>query len=248
MMTKYSSSDRISALADVQISRLEAALRHEEKLALMGRITASVIHEILNPAEAIGNLVYLIANNSDDPELIKSLSKQIEEQLLRIRYVSRHTLSYFRESPQRLNSDLIPLVETAIRYHGTMLLERKIEIRRQLPESVNAAIYPGDFLQIVSNLLRNSIDALESGGTICLRVRNSKGKVRFTIADNGCGIPGHLRPRLFEPFQTTKTETGNGLGLWICKSAIERHRGRIAWRSSTDPRTHGTIFCVSFAN
>lgn len=231
-----------------QLIRLEGALRQSEKLALIGRISASVMHEINNPAEAIGNLIYLIAQNADKPELVKSLSGQVEEQLLRIRYVARQTLSYFRESPQRQNTDLVALIETAIRFHEPLLSKRSVKIARQMPPGLTVAIYPGDFLQVVSNLLRNAIEAVEVRGTLCIRARNSGNIVRMTIADNGCGIPHHLRSRLFEPFQTSKAEVGNGLGLWICKVVVERHGGRIAWRTSTEPKTHGTVFSVSIAS
>jgi signal transduction histidine kinase len=227
---------------------LEAALQRNEKLVLVGRVAASVMHEINNPAEAIANLTYLISNNASDPALVQSLAAQIEEQLIRIQYVTRQTLSFFREAPLKQKTDVVAVIETALRFHDRGLRNKRINLRMQIPDRLIALIYPGDILQLICNLLGNAIEAVDEAGALCIRLRSSHGFVRLTISDNGCGIPGNLRTRLFEPFQTTKAEQGNGLGLWICKSVAERHGGHISWRSSNTEMRHGTTFSVSLAS
>lgn len=231
-----------------KVLRLEDALRRSEKLALIGRWTASIMHEINGPAEALTNLVFLIEQNAADVELVKALSRQAEEQLARLRYAARQTLSYFRDSPQRQNTDLVALVETAIRFHKPALARKRIDLRKRLPPSLVAPVYPGDILQLLANLLGNAIDAIEDSGALCIRLRSGAGKIRITIADSGCGIPASLRPLLFEPFRSSKANSGNGLGLWICKTIAEKHQGRIAWRSSTANPGHGTTFSVLLAS
>jgi signal transduction histidine kinase len=237
-----------NAESSPELELLKVALRKSEKHALVGRLAASVMHEINNPAEAIGNLNYLIAHNADNPELVISFSRQVEEQLLRIRYVSRQTLSFFKEYPQRQDTDLVALVDTVIRFHEPSLVKRKIRLQRQVPDTLVVAVFPGDFLQLVSNLVSNAIDAVPIGGVLCIRLRRVRERVRLTIADNGSGIPRHLRSHLFEPFETSKADAGNGLGLWICKTVAERHGGHLAWRSNTEPKTHGTTFSLSIAS
>ena len=234
--------------SEEEIRNLEAALRRNEKLALVGRIAASVMHEINNPAEAITNLVYLISTSADNPEMVRSLAGQVDEQLVRIQYAARQTLSFFRENPHRQNTDLVSVVETAVRFHMAALANKRIEVRKQMPSTLVASIYPGDFLQLVSNLLGNAIDAISDGGSLCMRMRASSSNIRLTIADNGCGISHALQSHLFEPFQTGKAENGNGLGLWICKSIADRHGGRISWRTNTTQEKHGTTFSVSLAS
>jgi signal transduction histidine kinase len=231
-----------------ELELLKAALRRSEKQALAGRLTASVMHEINNPAEAIGNLVYLIAQNADNPEFVISLSRQVEEQLLRIRYASRQTLSFFKEYPLRQDTDLVALIDTVIRFYTPSLAERKIRLQMQVPDKLIVAVFPGDFLQLVSNLVGNAIDAIPIGGVLCIRLRRLRQKVRLTVADNGSGIPRHLRSHLFEPFETGKADTGHGLGLWICKTVAERHGGHLSWRTNTEPETHGTTFSLSIAS
>jgi signal transduction histidine kinase len=229
---------------DERTLRLETALRRSEKLAMAGRLAASVMHEINNPSQAIADLVYLIAKEADHPELVRARAVQIEEQLVRIQYIARQTLSFFRDTPQIQTKDLVPLVETALRYHAALLEEKRIEVRKELPDRLIGAIYPGDFLQLVSNLVRNAAEALPAGGMLCVRLRASGANGRLTVADNGRGIPPRIRTRLFEAFQSDKAEAGNGLGLWICKTIVEKHGGQIHWRSSTEGKARGTAFSV----
>jgi signal transduction histidine kinase len=139
---------------------------------------------------------------------------------------------------------LIPLVETALRYHSVLVEEKRIQVRKELPDRLIGSIHPGDFLQLVSNLVRNSAEALPVGGTLCLRLRASGTNARLTVADNGRGIPLHIQARLFEAFQSDKAEGGNGLGLWICKTIVDKHAGQIHWRSSTEGEGRGTAFSV----
>jgi signal transduction histidine kinase len=209
---------------------------------MAGRLAASVMHEINNPSQAIADLVYLIGKEADHPELVRAYAAQIEEQLVRIQYIARQTLSFFRDTQQSQTKDLVPLVETAIRYHSGVLDEKHITLRKKMPDVLLGSIFPGDFVQLVSNLVRNAAEALPIGGTLCVRLRALGGMGRLTVADNGRGIPPAIQARLFEAFQSDKAEAGNGLGLWISKTIVEKHGGQIRWRSST----HGTTFTVLF--
>jgi signal transduction histidine kinase len=202
------------------------------------------MHEINNPSQAIADLVYLIEKEADHPEKVRARAVQIEEQLVRIQYIARQTLSFFRDTPQPQAKDLVPLVETALRYHSSLLEEKKIQVRKELPDRLVGEVFPGDFLQLVSNLVRNSAEALPVGGALRLRLRASGANSRLTVADNGRGIPQRIKARLFEAFQSDKAESGNGLGLWICKNIAEKHGGQIQWHSSTEGKARGTAFSV----
>jgi signal transduction histidine kinase len=225
--------------------RLEMALRRSEKLAMAGRLAASVMHEINNPSQAIADLVYLIGKDADHPERVRAHAVQIEEQLVRIQYIARQTLSFFRDAPRSQTKDLVPLVEAALRYQSALLAEKNIQVRKELPDILVASVYPGDFLQLVSNLVRNAAEALPAGGALCVRLHALSAQARLTVADGGRGISMPIQARLFEAFQSDKSESGNGLGLWICKTIVDKHGGSIRWRSSTEGKTHGTTFAVS---
>jgi signal transduction histidine kinase len=229
---------------DERTLRLETALRRSEKLAMAGRLAASVMHEINNPSQAIADLVYLVAKDADRPELVRAHAALIEEQLVRIQYIARQTLSFFRDTPRTQTKDLVPLVDTALRYHASLLQEKLIQVRKEMPDILLGSVYPGDFLQLVSNLVRNAAEALPAGGKLCVRLKASGGNARLTVADNGRGIPRAIQARLFEAFQSDKADAGNGLGLWISKTIVEKHGGRIHWRSSIKPATQGTTFSL----
>jgi signal transduction histidine kinase len=231
---------------DERTLRLETALRRSEKLAMAGRLAASVMHEINNPSQAIADLVYLIAKEADHPERVRAHAAQIEEQLVRIQYIARQTLSFFRDTQQGQTKDLVPLVEMAIRYHAGVIGEKHIKLRKEMPDTMIGSVFPGDFVQLVSNLVRNAAEALPVGGTLCVRLRAVRGMGRLTVADNGRGIPSAIQARLFEAFQSDKAEAGNGLGLWISKTIVEKHGGQIRWRSSTHGRARGTTFTILF--
>jgi signal transduction histidine kinase len=230
--------------AEDRTLRLEVALRRSEKLAMAGRLAASVMHEINNPSQAIADLVYLIGKDADYPERVRAHAVQIEEQLVRIQYIARQTLSFFRDAPRSQTKDLVPLVETALRYHSALLEEKHIQVRKELPDILVASVYPGDFLQLVSNLVRNAAEALPAGGALCVRLRALGADARLTVADGGQGISLPIQARLFEAFQSDKAEAGNGLGLWICKIVVDKHGGSIRWRSSTEGKTRGTTFSI----
>jgi signal transduction histidine kinase len=90
---------------------------------------------------------------------------------------------------------------------------------------------------------------MPSGGTLRIRVRHigegsPRPRTRVSIADTGSGIPVELRDKVFEPFVSTKGDTGTGLGLWVSKEIIENHFGSLRVRSSTDEECHGSVFSI----
>ena len=230
-----------------QLRIAQEALQRSERLALAGRFSGAIMHEINNPLEAITNLVYLAKLEAHDPERVKSLAKQAEEQLELVRAIARQTLEFYREQRTPHDVDLVELLEAALRIHTKSLLEKQVDIRRSLPEKLVIQGNSGELLEVLSNLIVNALEALSRRGTLYLRARMGQEEAHITVADNGCGIPEEIRGNLFTPFWTGKSESGTGLGLWLSKSLIEKHRGRIRWRSSVGPGRSGTTFRVSLA-
>lgn len=228
-----------------RVRNLLEELRRREKQDLAGRIAASIIHEINNPLEAITNLLYLALCQADDPGRVRSYLMTAEEQLSHLREIAQQTLSLSRETPVPSPTDLVGVIDTVLRLHAGILTAKDVQLRRQLPLTLVIAIYPGDFVQLISNLVRNAVEALPYGGSLCIRLRSFPDRIRLTIADNGCGIPSSFHPRIYKAFETSKMESGNGLGLWLCKSIVDKHSGRISFRTSVKPEASGTTFSVS---
>jgi signal transduction histidine kinase len=109
--------------------------------------------------------------------------------------------------------------------------------------------FEGEIRQVLSNLVNNAFDAMNSaGGNLYLRTRlghnwkNGDPGIVITVADTGAGMDPQTLARVFDPFFTTKGITGTGLGLWVSREIVNRHRGQLRVRSSNSPQCHGTVF------
>jgi signal transduction histidine kinase len=128
---------------------------------------------------------------------------------------------------------------------------KAIDIRTEIRGDFEIYAASDEIRLLITNLVNNSIDAVAPGGQILVRASpaaqwraNRRFGVRITVADTGSGIAPEVRSELFEPFFTTKKEVGTGLGLWLCKGIVERHRGSIRLKSSTAPGKSWTVFSV----
>lgn len=233
-----------------QRKKAEQALRTTERLASVGRLAATVAHEINNPLEAITNLIFLARNVDSHQDCLKYLA-MAEEELERVSHLTKQTLGFYRETQGATGVRLGEIVSSLLSVFAPKMRNRSIALYPEIDDSLEVQAIPGEIRQVVANLIGNSIDALNAGGQIRVRVAPAtlwdggrRRGVRLTIADTGCGIPAKVRTRLFEPFFTTKKDVGTGLGLWISKSIVENHQGVIQVRSSTAPGKSGTVFSI----
>ncbi len=233
-----------------QQKRAENALRTTERLASVGRLAATVAHEINNPLEALTNLIYL-AKNAAVRNDVRGYLADAEEELARISELTKQTLGFYRETRGVTNVRLGPLTMSLLSVFSSRAQSRGIELRPEVRDDTEFYGVPGEIRQVVANLVSNSIDAVNTGGVIRIRVSAAtqwKGGrrpgVRLTVGDTGSGIPKAARPQIFEPFFTTKSDVGTGLGLWVCKNIVENHGGSIQVRSSVTPEHSWTVFSV----
>ncbi|WP_263417985.1 PAS domain S-box protein [Terriglobus albidus] len=232
-----------------QEKKTERALRMTERLASVGRMAATVAHEINNPLEAVTNLVYL-AKSSAIREDVQKYLNSIDEELERIAHLTRQTLGFYRESKAPSVVRIGPMLDSLVSFFGARARKRGIEILSEIRRDPEIYAVAGEIRQVITNLVSNSIDAVGSQGLIRIRIdatrlhSNGSSAVRITVADSGPGIPFSLRSKLFEPFFTTKTDVGTGLGLWVCTNIVNRHHGSIRVKSNTTPGKSWTVFCV----
>lgn len=233
-----------------QRKKAEEALRTSEKLASVGRLAATVAHEINNPLAAVVNLIYLIKKDPGLPAGVKQYVTMAEEELARIGSLTRQTLGFYREERGAVLVRLGELSQAIVTVFLPKAANKSIHLSLQVRSDPEIQAFKGELRQLIANLLGNSIDAVPQNGSIVLRVRAAKagnrrgGGVRLTIADSGPGIPDAIRARIFEPFFTTKQDVGTGLGLWICKNIVEKHKGSLRLRSSTTPGHSWTVFSI----
>lgn len=233
-----------------QYALAQAALLRSEKLAVTGRLAASIAHEINNPLEAVTNILYLMHGNLS-PEQRKQYLADAEQELARVTEITKQTLRFYREPSQPTATDVSTVLDSVLRLHGSRLKAAGIHVNREIPSGTATVLStPGELRQILANIIGNATDAMRHGGCLRIRIANRKqsqpggGCVRLTIADNGTGISPDVLPTIFEPFVTTKGETGTGLGLWVTSEIIKKNGWKIRVRSSRNPGHRGTVFSL----
>jgi signal transduction histidine kinase len=235
----------------LQYARAQEALIRSEKLAITGRLAASIAHEINNPLEAVTNLLYLM-RASPDPQTLDRYLREADQELARVTEITKQTLRFYREPNKLAETDVGSVVESVLALYHSRLRSSNVTVESELPTTaIRVLSSAGELRQILANLIGNAIDAMRLGGRLRIRVSHEKASrqdgldgTRLTISDSGPGIPSDLLPRIFEPFVSTKGETGTGLGLWVTHEIVRRNRWRISVRSSTEAAHRGTTFTL----
>jgi signal transduction histidine kinase len=234
----------------VERRKTEAALRLSEKLAVAGRLAASIAHEINNPLEAVFNLLYLISQSSSLEES-KNYTQTALNEVERISEIVTQTLRFHREQVKPVMVQVPEIVDSALVLYHARLKSAQIVVERDFRECPPILASAGELRQVIVNLVANAADAMGRGGRLIIRVadtqehRNGARRgIRLTIADTGSGIQPDIKGRLFEPFVSTKGNKGTGLGLWVSSEIVRRHGGTIQVKSSALSPDTGTVFSV----
>jgi PAS domain S-box-containing protein len=222
---------------------LQVAMLRAEKLASVGRLAATIAHEINNPLESLTNLLYLI-HSSTDLDSIRMFAETAERELARASHVTKQSLSFARQSENRRATELAPLIREMAAIYNNRLSSKNISLQYRFRDGAKVWGNPSDLQQMISNLLVNAVDAEKEGGRINIRVTDlrSRDAVRILVSDDGTGISRADMKRLFQPFFTTKKDIGTGLGLWVCRQIAQSHGGTIRVRSRLG---QGTMFAVT---
>jgi signal transduction histidine kinase len=238
-----------ASLEVTQQRKAELALLQSEKLAVVGRLASSIAHEINNPLESVTNLLYLAETSTSIEEAMPYI-QTAEIELRRASAITTQTLRFHKQatSPQEIEPS--ELVASVLSVYQGRIVNTGVQVQRSSRATRRIRCFEGEIRQVLSNLISNALDAMPGGGVLCVREREAtnwrtgeKG-VDIIIADTGHGMPRSVVSRLFNPFFTTKGIIGTGLGLWVSKEIVERHRGTLHVRS-TDSRTpHGTVFTL----
>ena len=238
---------------DVTKARLaEEALRRSEKLAAVGQLASAIAHEINNPLEAVVNLLYLM-RTADTLEDARSYALLAEGEVTRVADITQQTLRFHRHTSVMGPVDLESMIPAVLRLYSARFASRKVKLNTRLRKTGKPMLLEGDMRQVLNNLIRNAYDAMPKGGDLHVRLREAVcllsgiPGVRITVADTGTGFLPQMREHLFEPFHTSKEVVGTGLGLWISKGIVDKHRGRLQMRSRLmEDRTegYGTVFSM----
>jgi PAS domain S-box-containing protein len=221
---------------------LESA-RRSEKLAAAGRLAATIAHEINNPLEAATNLVYL-AKHSQCPDEAGQYLDGVDRELARAAHITRKTLGFYRDSAKPAAVNLAAMLQELLAIYSGRIRSKHIRAEVNCPPDLETVALRGELVQIVSNLISNAIDAVDTGGLLRITVKQEGKGIKLEVEDNGAGIPAENQKKIFEPFFTTKQNIGTGLGLWVVKDLIEKQGGTISVFSPSDGYNGGTRFSV----
>lgn len=239
-------SEKVLVLSDFTDRKLaEDAMRTAEKLAATGKLANAIAHEINNPLEAITNLLYLARHSAEIP-VIQDLLERATTELERIARITRQTLAFHRDTERPVAIDIRELLADVVSLYEASCTSRHVGLILDARPVPRIHGYPGQLNQVFGNLIRNASDAAPANSTVVVRVRPaaSGSGARVSIHDRGPGIPLHVREKMFDPFFTTKELKGSGLGLWVSRRIIAKHKGIIRFRSSDCAGRSGTTFGV----
>lgn len=247
--------------------RIAKQLVQAEKLAALGRLSASLAHEINNPLQAIHNSVYLLLTRSLTEEKRQRYLKMTREEIERLISIVQRMLDFYRPSREGMRpADVDEILDAVLTLTETQMAEQGVRLIRQRAGQLPRVFAISNHLkQVCFNLIFNALEAMPDGGELRVKTavledgaapdiegfvtvlaggtaeRAGRAMVLIEISDTGSGIPTQDLPKIFEPFFTTRTK-GTGLGLAVSYSIIEQHHGDLAVRSAVG---EGTTFRIA---
>ena len=235
----------------------QEALLANEKLAVAGRLAATIAHEIHNPLDSVSNLLFLMDGEST-PEESAQFLQLAKQEIARVTQISRAMLSLYREAKAPIALDLTEMLESILLLMDRRFVSLGVTVEADLAPDLMIHGFPAELRQVFTNLLTNAAEA--SGAQTVIRLcavlcpaglaadglRHEAGAL-VTITDQGPGLAEEIKSTLFQPFHTTKGERGTGLGLWVSRGIINKHGGTIELESNYDPMYHGTVARVFLA-
>ena len=240
-----------------ELKETHKKLLHQDKMASLGKLSASVVHEINNPIAGILNLIMLIKRMVEEDSIGSSEIDQFNKYLTLMETETRRTsrivsnlLAFSRQSKIELKRiSLNRLIEQTLFLNSNLLKIAGVKVSKDLDPNLPDLVGSEDQLQqVFMNLISNAAEAMETKGGGMLNIETKYGlrddKLEVDFKDSGIGIPEENISKLFEPFFTTKKRgKGVGLGLSVAYGIIQEHGGSIYIKSKVGK---GTTFNVSF--
>ncbi len=211
-----------------KVEESQQALLRVEKMAAAGRLTASIAHEVNNPLQSVQNCLHLAGREDLPAEKRREYFDLARTELERLMKTMQRMLDYYRPGAIKMERvDALDLLKHVLSLTSQQLGQRQIQVVTNLPESL-PAIYAvnSQIQQIFINLILNSFDAMQGGGSLRIAARELEEGVEFTFEDSGPGIPEDRRNNIFEPFFSTK-DGGTGLGLTVSYNIVTAHGGTL---------------------
>lgn len=236
--------DMATTRSNLEHSRV--LLARAEDLAAVGRLAASVAHEIRNPLTSMKMWLYSLRRAIGEDEEARHKLSVVSAEITRLEQIIRNFLEFARPPALKLVSHALPpLIDSTLEVLKFEIEEKRIRVIHPRPVAIPSVLVDTEQLkQVLFNLIKNAVEAMAPGGQLRMAYANQRDAgqqwVELRISDDGPGIPETVRSRLFEPFCTTKPG-GTGLGLCIAAAIVARHDGELR----LEPTPSGTQWCIA---
>ncbi len=236
----------INSMAE-ELSKREKAIVQSRRLASIGVLVAGVAHELNNPLNNIAIIAQTYNEVYDklDKEQRVGFMAQVEEQVERLQKIIKNLLDFSKpKEPKLAERDLNEVFIHSLELVQNVMTVANVKTRLKLADHL-PAIYIDEhqFQQVLVNMMINATQSMSSGGELTVKTSFIKDKdaVEITISDTGNGIAPEFLDHIFDPFFSTKEDSGTGLGLWVSYGIVKKHRGRIKVKSTVGQGTTFTI-------
>lgn len=223
------------ALSNEKLSSMKQALKQSEKLAHMGQLSAGIAHELNNPLGVVIMYSNILLEESAADSPVREDLKLIVEQAGRCKKIVAGLLNFARKN--QVNHQTVSIKELVNHSLESLIIPAKVKISiSDNTTNPEAMLDSEQMMQVLTNLVKNAMDAMPDGGSINIKLEDTLGEVLITISDTGTGIKEEDRAKIFEPFFTTKSiGQGTGLGLATAYGIVKMHKGQITAESNNNP-------------
>lgn len=228
------------ALSNDKLSSMKQALKQSEKLAHMGQLSAGIAHELNNPLGVVIMYSNILLEESKEGDPVREDLKLIVDQAGRCKKIVAGLLNFARKN--QVNHQLVSIKDLVDHSLESLIIPAKVKINiEDKTTNPEAMLDLEQMMQVLTNLIKNAIDAMPNGGSVNIKMEDTLSDVIIVIRDTGIGIKEEDRAKIFEPFFTTKSiGQGTGLGLATAYGIVKMHKGQITADSNDNPAKGAT--------
>lgn len=223
------------------IRNMEQQLERSRRMVALGKMAAGIAHEIRNPLGTLRGFAHYFGSRPEATNKSREYAELMVSEVDRLNRNVSGLLQFARpREPSFVTVSLEELIRKTLALMESDFARRELHVHWQCATPIQLEADPDQLLQVLMNLLKNSVSATAPGGEVSLSGTEDEGQVRITVTDNGSGMTDQERERMFDPFFTTK-KTGTGLGLAVSHQIIEQHQGSLVVETVPGEGTSITI-------
>jgi signal transduction histidine kinase len=226
-----------------ELEKLKQRLHLYEHLAIMGKLSLCVAHELNNPLDGVYRFLSLAQKKKDDPQEVERYLTEAQKGLQKMSMTIRSLLSSANplKAPPKTDS-LLNLLQEAVKIMMFQASDQRVQVSLHAPKPLQQVPVEGDLYHVFVNIIKNALQAMPQGGRLKVDSEIGAEDIALHFKDTGSGLTHEELGQIFQPFYSTKEGTqGLGLGLPICRKILERYNGQLIVESQPGKGTRVTI-------